>query len=87
VTLSSSKAQYVAISESVEEIEFINFILLDIGIDIELSIVLKTDNIGAMFLTQNTSTGEHRRHVDTRHYFIREIVKEDKMISLICQIM
>jgi hypothetical protein len=87
VTLSSSKAEYVAISEYVKEIEFMHFILLDIGIDVELSIVVKSDNIGAMFMTQNASTGVHRRHVDTWHYFIREIVEEDKIISLICQIM
>jgi hypothetical protein len=51
VTLSSSKAKYVAISETVKEIKFVYFLLRDIGIAVELPIVVKTDNIGALFIS------------------------------------
>jgi hypothetical protein len=47
VTLSSSEAEYVAISE--KEIKFIFYLLKDIGVDVQLPIVVKTDNIGAIF--------------------------------------
>jgi hypothetical protein len=47
-TLSSSEAEYVAISEAFKEIIFTYFLPHDIGIDVELPIVAKTDNIGAM---------------------------------------
>jgi hypothetical protein len=47
VTLSSSEAEYVAMSEAVKEIRFVYFILKDIGIEVELPIVVKTDNVGA----------------------------------------
>jgi hypothetical protein len=57
VTLSSSKAEYVAISEAVKEIKFMYYLLKDIGFDIELPIVVRTDNIGAQFMSQNVSTG------------------------------
>jgi hypothetical protein len=39
-----------------------------------LPIVVKTDNIGALFMSQNSSTGVISRHVDTRYHFIRENV-------------
>jgi hypothetical protein len=76
VTLSSSKAEYVAMSEAVKEIRFIYFILKDIGIEVELPIVVKTDNVGALFMSQNSSTGVRSRHVDTRYHFIRENVED-----------
>jgi hypothetical protein len=57
VTLSSSKAEYVAISEAVKEIKFMYYLLKDIGFDIELPIVVRTDNIGVHFMSQNVSTG------------------------------
>jgi hypothetical protein len=59
-------------SEAVKEIRFIYFILKDIGIELELPIVVKTDSVGALFMSQNSSTGVRSRHVDTRYHFIRE---------------
>ena len=76
MTLSSSEAEYVAMSEAVKEIRFIYFILKDIGIKVELPIVVKTDNVGALFMSQNSSTGVRSRHVDTRYHFIRENVED-----------
>ena len=76
VTLSSSEAEYVAMSEAVKEIRFIYFILKDIGIEVQLPIVVKSDNVGALFMSQNSSTGVRSRHVDTRYHFIRENVED-----------
>jgi hypothetical protein len=76
VTLSSSEAEYVAISEAVKEIKFLYFLLRDIGIEVDLPIVVKTDNIGALFMSQNASTGVRTRHVDTRYHFIRENIED-----------
>jgi hypothetical protein len=80
-TLSSSEAEYVAISEAVKEIKFIYYLLQGIGINIEPPIIVKTDNIGAMFMAQNTSSGVRTRHVDTRYHYIRENV-EDGIIKI-----
>jgi hypothetical protein len=82
VALSSSKAEYVAMSEAVKEIRFIYFILKDIGIEVELPIVVKGDNVGALFMRQNSSTVVRSRHVDTRYHFIRENV-EDGIVEVV----
>jgi hypothetical protein len=76
VTLLSSEAKYVAISEAVKEIKFIYYLLQGIGIEIELPIIVKTDNIGAMFMAQNASSSVRTRHVDTRYHYIRENVED-----------
>jgi hypothetical protein len=72
VTLSSTEAEYVAMSEAVKEVKFIYYLLRDIGIEVELPIIVKTDNVGAMFMAQNSSSGVRTRHVDTRYHFVRE---------------
>jgi hypothetical protein len=57
------------------------FFLQDIGIAVDLPIVVKTDNNGALFMSQNSSTGVRTRHVDTRCHFIREN-QEDGIIKV-----
>jgi hypothetical protein len=36
----------------------------------------RTDNIGALFMFQNSLTGVTTRHVNTRYHFIRENIKD-----------
>jgi len=43
---------------------------------VNLPIVVKTDNIGALFMSQKASTGVRTRHVNTRYHFIRENVED-----------
>jgi hypothetical protein len=76
VTLSSSKAEYVEISEAVKEIQFICYLLESIGIKIELPIVVRCDHIGAIFTAENSSSGVRTRHIDTRYHFLREHIKD-----------
>jgi hypothetical protein len=81
ITLWSIKAKYVAMSEAVKEIKFVYFLLRDIGIVVDLPIVVKANNIGALFMSQNSSTVVRSRHVDTRYPFIREN-QEDGIIKV-----
>jgi hypothetical protein len=74
--LSIRKAKYVAMSEAVNEIRFVYFILKDIGIEVELPIVVKSDNVGALFMSQNSSTGVCSRHIDTMYHFIPENIED-----------
>jgi hypothetical protein len=49
VTLLSTEAEYVAVSEAVKELKLIYYFLGDLHINVNLPIVVKTDNIGAIF--------------------------------------
>jgi hypothetical protein len=75
VTLSSSEAEYVAISEAVKEILFIYFLLKGIGVDVKLPIVVRCDDVEAIFMAENSSSGTRTRHIDTRYHFVREHVE------------
>jgi hypothetical protein len=81
VTLSSTKAEYVAMSEAVKEVKFIYYLLFGIGIEVELPIIVKTDNVGAMFIAQNSSSGVRTRHVDTCYHFVRDYL-DDGIIKI-----
>jgi hypothetical protein len=76
VTLSSSEAKYVAISEAVKEIKFIYYFLRKIGIEVNLLFTVKTDNVGAMFMAQNALSGVRTCHIDTRYHYVRENLEE-----------
>ena len=82
VTLSSSEAEYVAMSEAVKEIRFIYYLLSGMGVQIKIPIVVRCDNIGAIFMAENSSSGVRTRHIDTRYHFVREHVV-DEFIKII----
>jgi hypothetical protein len=81
VTLSSTEAEYVAISEAVNELKFVYYLPRDLHIKVKIPIVIKTDNISAIFMSENASTGVRTRHVDTRYHFVREFI-EDVLLKL-----
>jgi hypothetical protein len=87
VNLSKTEAEYVAISEAVKELKFIYYLLSDLHIKINLPIVVKADNIGAIFMSENASTGFRTRQVDTRYHFIREFINDDFIkIEFVCSV-
>jgi hypothetical protein len=76
VTLLSTEAEYVAISEAVKELKFIYYLLSDLHIKVKLPVVVKTDIIGAIFMSENASTGIRICHLDTRYRFVREFIED-----------
>jgi hypothetical protein len=52
VTLSRNKAEYIANSESAKDINLIYYLLEDFHVEAIFPIVVKTDNVGAIFHTQ-----------------------------------
>jgi hypothetical protein len=77
VTLSSTEAKYVAISDDVKDLKFIYHLLSDFHIKVNLLIMVKTDNIRAIFVSENALTGFRTWHVDTRYHFVQEFIKDD----------
>jgi hypothetical protein len=68
--------------EAVKEIRFIYFLLKGMGVDVKLPIVVKCDNVGAIFMAENSSSGIRRSHIDTRYHFVCEHVK-DGLIKIV----
>ncbi len=56
--------------------------MLSIGIEVELPVIIRVDNVGAIFMAENVSTSPRTKHVDVRYHFVREFV-EDGFIKII----
>jgi transposase InsO family protein len=82
VTLSSTEAEYVACSETCAEIMHIKQILEFLGWKIKYPIIVKVDNMGAIYLANNAVVGNRTKHVDVRYHFIREFV-EDGIVKIV----
>ena len=46
-----------------------------LGMEITYPIKVNVDNIGAIYLSKNATTGNLTKHVDTRYHFVREYIK------------
>ncbi len=82
VVLSSTEAEYIGVSEVVKELKFVIQLLETIDIKIELPIKVQVDNVGAMWLANNYSSGERTRYIDIRAHFVKGFVV-DGVIELI----
>ena len=82
VVLSSSEAEYIALSEAVKEVKFIMQLLESMGFTVQYPVTVRVDNVGAIFMAENVSTSSRMRHVDCRTKFVREFV-DDGIIKII----
>ena len=83
VTLSSTEAEYLAVTEIVKEALFLRNVLgfLDPG-QYAVSIPVYEDNAGAIKLAPNPLSSARSRHIDIRHHFIRGL-SENGIIKII----
>ena len=82
VTLSSTEAEYVAISEVCREILFVAQILEFLNVKVKRPIVVRVDNVGAIYMANNQTTSQRTKHVDVRYHFVREYI-EDGMVQIV----
>ena len=75
-TLSSTEAEYVALSEICTEILFVRMIMEFLGQPVEYPIKVYCDNVGAIYLAYNEKISRRTKHVDTRTHFVRRYVEE-----------
>ena len=74
VTVSSTEAEYVALSDGSKETTFIMNLLNEVEY-VEMPSIIAEDNTGAIFLSKNQQVGSRTKHIDVRYHFIREKVK------------
>jgi hypothetical protein len=62
--LSSSKAEYFALSKAVPDVKFIVIVLQSLGIMVETQIMIKIENIDAIFMAENVSATSQMKYID-----------------------
>jgi hypothetical protein len=81
VTLSSTEAEYVAISEVCKEIKFIVQVMEFLGMEVKKPIKINVDNVGAIYLANNKVTSQRTKHIDVRYHYVRELI-EDGLVEI-----
>ena len=81
VVLSTTEAEYVAVSEVVKEIKVLYQMLRSMEIKVPLPVKVQVDNVGAIWLANNSSVSERTKHVDLRANFVRNMIK-DQVIEI-----
>ncbi|GJU48891.1 retrotransposon protein, putative, ty1-copia subclass [Tanacetum coccineum] len=78
VALSTTEAEYMALTEAVKESIWLKGLLIELGINLR-SVVVNCDNQGAIHLSRNTMFHERTKHINVRYHFIREIVESKEI--------
>ena len=74
VALSSTEAEYMALSDSCRQLMWLRSLFNEIGISIQ-SLPLCGDNQGSIFLASNPIQERRTKHIDIRFHYIRERVE------------
>jgi hypothetical protein len=81
ITLSTTEAEFVAMSTVATEMKFVVSLLTEIYKKAPLMpSLLKEDNTGAIFMAKNTAIGQRTKHVDIRARFVNDMVTVEKTL-------
>jgi hypothetical protein len=76
VALSSTEAEYMALSTAAQEAIWLKGILKSLSIGTNKPIKLFGDNQGSLKLAKNPQNHSRTKHIDVRHHFIRDAVTQ-----------
>ena len=74
VALSSTEAEYVALSTVATEVQYVRMMLEEIIGTVPRS-TIHEDNTKAVFMVENSQIGERTKHIDTRHHYVKQQVE------------
>ena len=84
VTLSTSEAEYVALGEAVKKLLFLRQVWrFMLPIKVMPCFPVFEYNQGAVQLAQNPITNSNSKHIDVRHHFLRELVRQKRDIKVV----
>jgi hypothetical protein len=79
VALSSCEAELMAASESAKEAVYLQEFLSELGEVFDAPIELAMDNTGGIDLAYNPEHHQRTKHIQRRHFFLRELVEEHRL--------
>ena len=80
IALSSCEAEIIAASEAAKEAIYLKRFATELGLADESPIKLYGDNKGAIDLAYNPEHHSRTKHIDRRHFYIREMVENNEIV-------
>jgi hypothetical protein len=87
VALSTTEAEYMALTQATKEGIWIRRLLMEISVKPELyrqSTVIRSDNQSCISLARNSIHHARTKHIDIQHHFVREKVENEEVELLFC---
>ena len=81
VTKSSTKAEYIAVSDMVSELMFIKQVLEFLLINFKKPITVKVDNVSAINFCNNATIGARTKHINIKYHYVQEYV-ENRIVQI-----
>ena len=75
VALSTTKAEYVALSTATQEAIWLRRLFTDVEEPLEEPVVINEDNQEAIAMAKNAAVHARTKHIDIRYHFVREGVQ------------
>ncbi|GJZ12883.1 hypothetical protein Tco_0548113 [Tanacetum coccineum] len=80
VSLSTTEAEYVALTEVVKEVFWLRGFLEELGVE-RNAVAVNCDNQGAIHLSQNHVFHERTKHINVRYHFIRRVLWKQRYLK------
>ena len=75
VTLSSTEAEYVALTEAIQEALWLRRLLMDFNHDISLPFTVYEDNQNCIRLLKDQKSSSRTKHIDIKYNFVRDLYR------------
>uniref|UniRef100_A0AAV1UQ06 Integrase catalytic domain-containing protein n=1 Tax=Peronospora matthiolae TaxID=2874970 RepID=A0AAV1UQ06_9STRA len=85
VALSSTEAEYMALSEATQEVTWLKTFMRELGEEAgDDALTIYEDNQGAIALAKNPEFHKRTKHIDIRYHFVREKVEKNQVVLQYC---
>ncbi|CAI5714757.1 unnamed protein product [Peronospora destructor] len=85
IALSSTEAEYMALSEATQEAVWLKAFMCELGEDAgDGAVMVYKDNQGAIALAKSPEFHKRIKHIDIRYHFVREKVKDGQVVLDYC---
>ena len=74
ITLSSTEAKYMALSDCSRQVVWVHMLLGELGYTLK-PIPICSDNQGSIFIASNPITEKRSKHIGIRYHYIREVIR------------
>ena len=79
VALSTTEAEYMAVTEAAKEAIWLQGLLEDLGV-VQKQVNVFCDSQSAIHLAKNQVFHVRTKHIDVRYHFVREIIEDEKIL-------
>ena len=79
IALSTTEAEYMAVTETVKEVIWLKGLLSDLGVIQEKNKVF-CDNQSVIFLAKNPTYHARTKHIDVKYHYVRKVIEGNDVL-------